>query len=47
LAVRNDPVQFQVKQQELEQAILQMQQRSMENYALPEQQKIMTSMQNH
>ena len=47
LAVRNDPVQFQEKQQELEQAVLDMQQRSMENYALPEQQKIMASMQNH
>lgn len=47
LAVRNDPVQFQVKQQELEQAVLNMQQRSMEKYALPEQQKIMTSLQNH
>ena len=47
LSVRNNPVQFQKKQQELENAVLTMQQRSMENYALPEQQKIMTSMQNH
>ena len=47
LAVRNDPVQFQLKQQQLEQVVVNMQQRSMDNYALPEQQKIMTSLQNH
>jgi transposase len=47
LAVRNDPEQFQIKQRELEQAVLKLRQRSMENYALPEQNKIMTSLQNH
>lgn len=47
LAVRNDPVRFEKKQQELQQAVLNMQKRSQEKYALPEQQKIMTSLQNH
>ena len=47
LAIRNDPEKFQIKQHELEQAVLNLQQRSMEKGALPEQQKIMTSLQNH
>ena len=47
LKVRDDPVQFQIQQQKLEKAILNMQNRLTDNYALPEQQKVITSLANH
>lgn len=47
LKVRHDPEQFNIQQEKLEQAILDMQNRLSDNYALPEQQKVITSLKNH
>lgn len=47
LKVRDDPQKFNIQHQKLEKAILDMQNRLTDNYALPEQQKLTTSLKNH
>jgi len=47
LKVRDDPEKFNIQQQKLEKAVLKMQNRLTDNYALPEQQKVISSLVNH
>ena len=47
LAARNDAILFAERQTDLERAVSDMEARSREEYALPEQQKVMKSLQNH
>lgn len=47
LKVRNHPEKFRIQQEKLEKAILEMQNRLSDNYALPEQRKVITSLANH
>lgn len=47
LKVRDNPQQFKIQQETLETAILKMKNRLTDNYALPEQQQVITSLVNH
>ena len=47
LKVRDNPKEFKIQQEKLEKAILNMQNRLTDNYALPEQRKVIKSLINH